>query len=447
MSKLLPVAVCAVLTVGLSAFATDYDRYVDWQFTPVIVNDTNANDNVRHEMDFTKPVHGPWLSNPCYDSATISFITRIKCGAALEYRVKGTEEWSRKWNTSYGMVDYSDVMHAFHLDSLKPGTEYEYRLLTAISGCENYATSINIGRETYTFKTMDPKRDRYSVWVTADLHGSARLCLDPMYERSDAKDADFYVLLGDNVEDRFGNEAMFYITFGFIDDITRIWGTSKPTVFVRGNHDASGLAICDWARFFSTPSGHAYHAFAQGPALFVVLDTNREWQNTPAGREQQGLYIQEQIDFLKTLKRTDMWKKSKFRIVMNHFGVTPKVAESSNVTPELLAELNDSAPQGRIHLFLAGHTHAYSRHDPFDDKLKGVPTDGRKLPQSQVYEEALGKVGFCQVIGKCGEALTIDVAPDKLIVKSHDWSKPGLPLHDACEIKPDGKVVDLPLDK
>ena len=44
------------------------------------------------------------------------------------------------------------------------------------------------GREIYSFRTIDPKRTHYKVWMTADSHGSARQSLDPMVDRTDSAD-------------------------------------------------------------------------------------------------------------------------------------------------------------------------------------------------------------------------------------------------------------------
>ncbi|MBO5681498.1 MAG: hypothetical protein J6T08_07280, partial [Lentisphaeria bacterium] len=62
-----------------------------------------------------------------------------------------------------------------------------------------------MGQEINSFKTLDPQKDNYKVFLTADFHGVARLCLDPMYENSNAKEADFFCFLGDNVEDSMGD--------------------------------------------------------------------------------------------------------------------------------------------------------------------------------------------------------------------------------------------------
>ena len=421
-----------------AAFALNGDgieHYQDWQFNPVTVKDTNAWANVRGQMDFTRPMHGPWLTNPGYDTMTIGFITRVVCGAAVEYREKGTEKFVRQWNTSYGLIDYTDNVHVFFLKGLKPGTEYEYRLVDTMNSFETPYTEIAVGREIYTFRTLDPKRDSYRAWFTADFHGASRLVLDPMYERSGAASADLYFFLGDNVEDRFGSDPLYYITFGFMDDVCRLWGHSKPSVFVRGNHDLNGREFGQWKRFFPRADARNYYTVAQGPVLYVILDPNREWNNTAAAREQYEAYLQEQVAWFRELKKTDQWKQAKFRIVMSHYG-THYDGHDGIVGKYFDEFFNDTTDEGRVHLVMGGHEHRYMRHDPNSFVLKGMPNaPKRKMNVSDQYN-------YCQVILDQCEALTLDVSSDKLVFTSWNWHEQGK-LNDKFEIRPDGSVKDL----
>ena len=162
MKKAILLAAVAASVLGVSAQSV-YTNYYHWQWTPVEVADTNAVNTVRGQMDFTKPIHGPWLLNPAFDSVTICFISRIACGAAIDYREKGQEEFTRVWNTTYGMIDYSSDHHIFHLKGLKPATTYEYRLVTTMDGKRTYYSGIETGREIYTFHTIDPDKRAYKI--------------------------------------------------------------------------------------------------------------------------------------------------------------------------------------------------------------------------------------------------------------------------------------------
>lgn len=234
------VGTLSMLSAADAPAKSVYEQYQDWQFQPVTVTDAESGKNVRNQMDFTVPIHGPWLLNPGKDSITINWITRVPCAAGIQYREKGTEEFTTLWTVRYGQIDYTKDLHTYHLKDLKPDTEYEYRLL---SNSDSYYTpyyqTLSTGREIYTFKTLDPDKKNYKVFLTSDIHGTFRLTLDPMVKATNAMDCDLYFFLGDNVEDNV-TDIRYHTTFGFLDDVGRYWGKTKPTVYLRGNHDLSG---------------------------------------------------------------------------------------------------------------------------------------------------------------------------------------------------------------
>ncbi len=440
------LAVVAALSGAFAAEAENYDKYQDWQWLPVTVADTNAIDNVRFHEDDTVPRHGPWLTLPSETGMTITWISGFRCAGGIEYREKGTEEWTALWPVKYGQIDYSRKVHAFHLTGLKPATEYEYRML---SNRDSYATAyhshVNHGREIHSFKTLDARRDRYRFFVTSDIHGASRLLLDPMIDRSGAEDSDLFFFLGDNVEDHVGDDIEHYITIGFIDDVCRKWGKVKPTVFLRGNHDIWGIDTYKYGDYFPQPDGKTYYAFRHGPVLFVCLDTL--WPaREKLQQEQHVAYLREQADWVRALRKTEAWKTAKFRVAMMH--VAPFPAESdwpSSVFGDLFM---DMSAEGRIHALLSGHLHVYARINPGTSDTRLNAAAGGIKPGSyppKYFAKFMPKEPFPYVQVAChlGEAMTVDVSPEKLVFKSHRTRLLDGALYDAFELYPDGKVVDL----
>ena len=428
--------------------AGHYDKYQDWQWMPVEVADTNAANNVRFQEDDSNPFHGPWLTLPSETGMTITWITTVRCAGGIEYREKGTtNEWQSVWQVRTGQVDYSKDIHFIHLTGLKPATEYEYRIL---SNRDRHATAyhsvVNRGRVTYSFRTIDPKRDHYKVFLTCDLHGTSRLCLDPMIDRSGAGDSDFFFLLGDNVEDRVGDSIRDYITRGYLDDITRKWGTSKATIFLRGNHDIWGRDTYIYGDYFPQPDGKTYYAFRQGPVLFIGLDTL--WRaSEKIQNEQMEAYLKEQADWVRELKKTQMWKGATFRVVLSHVAPFPPGGHDwvANAFNDVFL---DESKDGRIHAFVSGHEHVYARLNPNSNELH-INTAVAKVnpekypPKSFSMRPLPERFPYVQIIGHVVEAMTIDVSPEKLVFKSHNYDFPNGGLFDAFELYPDGTIKDL----
>ena len=417
-----------------------YEQYQDWQFHPVTVKDENSDSNVRNQMDFTVPIHGPWLLNPGKDSITINWITRIPCAAGLQYREKGTEEFTTLWTVRYGQIDYTKDLHTYHLSGLKPNTEYEYRFL---SNCDSYFTpyhgTLCTGREIYSFKTLEPEKKNYKVFLTSDIHGTFRLTLDPLVKATNAMECDLFFFLGDNVEDNV-TDIRYHTTFGFLDDVGRYWGKSKPTVYLRGNHDLSGRQTYQYGDYFPRPDGKTYQAFRQGPVLYIALDTLNAGNKVKLQAEQYKKYIQEQADWIRALKKTDDWKKSKFRIVMAHFPIVDK-----NHFEPIVEVLSDKSSSGKIHGFFAGHYHTYYRVDANSKDIfwpANNPNQKRTYPKHFTAENVLPKP-YTMVTLDVQEGMILEVTPQKLIFKSHKWRTPEGGLRDAFEIYPDGSVKDL----
>lgn len=343
---------------------TDFDHYNDWRFETYRVASTNNGDDVRLHFDMTPPLHGPWLANPGATTMSVAFQSRCNCGAAIEYREKGGEKWIRKWRTRYGLVDYADDLHFFHLKNLKPGTEYEYRFAIASDKYQNAYSTTVVGDKIWSFRTLDPKRGKFKAFVSTDLHGGARLFLDYLYERTGAEDADFYIYLGDNCNDCM-SQPDFYVTTGWLDDTVALWGSYKPTVALRGNHDCWGYnAVNGWARWYERDDGKAYYSFRQGDALFIAFDIPRPYHGTEANKEGTVDYIEEEKAWFAALKKTPDWKETKWHIGMCHYGTRCATAfvDGWRFRDEFSAMLNGDDGSEPIDLMLCGDAHWYLRN-------------------------------------------------------------------------------------
>lgn len=448
----LPVLLAAVSLTALGAAEQNkksvYDKYQVFQHVPVKFEDPAPLDNHRGQLDFTTPQHGPWLTNPKPDGITITWITRAECAGGIEYREKGTETFTRLWPVTYGQIDFVRRIQYFHLTGLKPDTEYEYRLLSNISAYRGSYHGWSVaGKKIYTFRTIAPQKQNYRAFITADMHGAARLCLDPQLDRTGGIDSDFFFFLGDSVETTNGLHIEYYVTFGFLDDITRRYGTAKPTIFLRGNHDIWGRDTYKYGDYFPSPDKKTYQAFRQGPVLFICLDSM--WPATEkVQNDQYNAYLQEQADWVRELKKTDDWKTAKFRVVMAH--VAPVANQGKHLEPYWLDLFQDATPEGRIHIFLSGHMHRYYRINPgtkhitLSNGSKDVKQDAflkyRYLNQGIIPDN----VPYTNVVLHAAEGMTLDVTPGKLIFKSHRWNKIDGGFYDEFAITPDGKVLDNP---
>ena len=445
---LLAAAIAGASVLDAAPVPEAFDHYCDWKFDIFRVDTTNAADEVRLHFDMTQPLHGPWLTNPGVDSMTVSFQARCNCGAAIEYREKGTENWTRRWHLIHGLVDYAADLHSFHLKGLKPGTVYEYRFATASSRFQNAYVDTVVGRETWEFKTMDPARRDFKVFVTGDEHGASRLYLGHQYDRTGAKDADLYVFLGDNVEDTM-SQPDFYVTTGWLDYAVRLWASYKPTILVRGNHDCGGFdAGHGWERWYSHPDHRAYYTVRQGNALFIILDYPALWNSSAANKEGQEQFLAEEYEWLAGIKETKEWKETKWRIVLNHYGTrcATAVCDNWNTRDRFGAILNGDDGKEPIDLLLCGDAHFYIRnlanskeyfHNTKYDrprKVKGkvVNEPWAFKPHKSADPEKVWR--FAEVCSKTVSGGILEIGEKTLKFTDHDYMHPGQPPLDQITI-------------
>ncbi|MBR3707395.1 MAG: hypothetical protein IKM17_00080, partial [Lentisphaeria bacterium] len=186
-----------------------------------------------------------------------------------------------------------------------------------------------------------------------------------------------------------------------------------------------------------------------GSTLFICLDTmwipQTRYAEGGLQAEQIKNYLRKQAEWLKELKKSDDWKKSKFRVVLSHIGLF--ACEGGYLQEYFLPVLNDPTPEGRIHAHIVGHEHLYNRINPGTKEMRIATAFASQKPKQ--HQERMKKfpipdgIVYTQITGNYTEGMTIDVTPDKLIIKSHAWERVGGGLIDACEITPDGKVKDL----
>ena len=283
------------------------------------------------------------------------------------------------------------------------------------------------------------------MFLTSDFHGGSRLILDPMIDRTGgAMDSDLFFFLGDNVEDGNYNNIRFYVTFGFLDDITRRWGSFKPTIFMRGNHDLTGADNYRYGDYFPSPEKTTYQAIRQGSTLFICLDSM--WHAREKVQDEQVTkYLQEQLAWIDELKKTDLWKTAKFRVVMSH--VAPLFSSEGVFMNGLLCEyFNKTSPEDRIHIYLAGHEHCYYRINPGtrEARINADVVNGKNYPPAYIGRTPEDKTApYTLVVLNIAEGMTLDVSDEKLVFKSYRWSVPEGGFCDAFEVYPDGTVKDL----
>ena len=294
--------------------------------------------------------HGPWVSNASDNGMTVAFGSAGNCGAFLEYRPAGTDEWNRlPFERRDGLLIRNRLVHVLHLQGLQPAATYEYRVITL----HPVTLKENIGN-IYTFKTLDPARKEFTFTAFSDLHASVKRISNLL--RQDAlKKSDFLINIGDLLSCACGLESYYK---GFLD-LESKWcqNTGKSLYFVRGNHEQIGTFAGLYQDLLPHPAGKSYYTFRQGDTLFIALDAGNDKPDGDSGLFSNDAMIQEQQEWLKELSKTAEYRHARWRIALIHMPVY-KRRYDSDAAFSLLRLIPETD------LILSGHLHRYFTVEP-----------------------------------------------------------------------------------
>jgi acid phosphatase type 7 len=295
------------------------------------------------------------------DSATLSREVSWQCGTSVQeancfYTEANSGDTLQVAASGHLFVTAGGQCVSYHakMDGLKKGAAYFYRVQTGRHFSEWYRFEV-------AAKTDSAFAFTYIGDVQDNLNGFARELLPEIVERYPT---DFWVFGGDLTErphDQYWNE--FFAA-------TEQFRPTTPIVASTGNHEylkklprfLEERFVYTFPYFVSNrETGKAVFSFRYGDAVFIVLDTNRDFWTLCSQRRW----------FEKALKETE---SAKWRIVVMHHPVFSVRGKKNNVFVRraflpLMEKYN-------VDLVLAGHEHAYARRTT-------VGTD--KMPTTPVY--------------------------------------------------------------
>lgn len=355
--------------------------------------------------------HGPYLQEVTQDGATIVFTTSRKAFSWVELKPHGAAEGEavKHFNSKDGLKEAWNTFSAVRVEALKPGTEYDYRIVSKeMRSFQPYKVVFgdSIATQWHTFSTIDPKKQGASIFITSDMHFDAAK-LEKLLHLADYRTCDAFFYVGDMTSYIEDPEAPFT---SFIDTSVKLFASSIPFEVVRGNHETRGNLARAYSSYFPKKDGKIYGSYLLGDVMIVMLDSGEDKAENHwvyAGLTDYDAYRTEQAEWLKKLVKTEEYKKAKYRIVLSHF---PMVMGQEwkdekewygweDAIRKFLPILNDAD----VDLLVSGHTHRFFFHDR--------NTDGNTFPVlEQGYDSAArlelhdGKVHF-KVIDKDGKVL------------------------------------------
>lgn len=410
--------------------------------------------------------HGPWLSYPDTGAISIGFVTGGgNVGAGIDYRRQGTDDpWQRVWHARAGQLQNQQPQHAIRLTGLTPGESYEYRIVLVNPAIKQFHDQ-NFPREPafrtpqltivsddrFHFQAFSAAAENYVFSLTADLQFSNQVrqrILHNYHNKAGMAQSRFIVVLGDALNDINVFEKSFLD--GVVRPAVELGAQERPWLFVRGNHEWRGVDAPRWGDFLSSPTGSSYFSFRCGEAYYIVLDSGEDRPAVALTHHFTGnnaaelAFMTEQRDWLADVVTRPEFLSAKYRLVLCHAAPYTHASTHMHRMLDMITseQFKGLEPRHRIHLWLAGHTHVYSRSAPRSNELYAFVAPHRKLFSGSDYSFPVittdGPGGAGTIDTSC---ISVAVSAEKLSVCARN--EQGV-VFDRCDILPDGSVIDAP---
>lgn len=308
----------------------------------------------------------PFLTHFDPGKVTVNFLADSATPAAVDYRLKGSAKWERCHELLGGQQRNDRKEHIIHLKNLQPGQIYEYRaVLIPVPHLDS-----EIYSEIFEFTAVPDKFVPFSAFYTSDtqvgIKNRSALFRD-FAKNANANAADIFIHGGD-IANGFPVSSPDVLIGSYINVLAQKQKKSRYFVSVRGNHEYRGNASGDFFKYLSGGTEKSYFSFSYGGVCFIVLDTGETEPRMPRSpdycRNFTGQMMLEQREFLKDVVKSKAFKEAKYKVVLAHapyYAGKYYAHMAENIRTIANGILFGTDKPEKIHLYLAGHTHSYSR--------------------------------------------------------------------------------------
>ncbi|MDD4226506.1 MAG: metallophosphoesterase [Mariniphaga sp.] len=340
----------------------------------------------------------PYLQNPGSDEMTVMWLTHVPARSWVEY---GTDTTNLQLARTFleGVMVANNMIHRVHLNSLRPGTKYYYRVGSQeITRYSSYYKEFGdtVRSDMKIFTTWSDEMRDFRVIVYNDLHSNMAM-FDKLHSLVEDKPYNLVVFNGDCFDDV---EVEGDIVNRLLTYTPRIKSDEVPSIFIRGNHETRGEYSLHLWDYLGRMDGHSYSAFSLGDTRFVLLDCGEDKPDDHREYFNMNDFTQHRIDqtgFLTKELMSDAFAKAAKRILIHHipiFGVT-----SGRFSPcsDLWIPVLKDAP---FHVSLNAHTHRFQviEKDEAENNFPVIIGGGNREPD-----------GTVMILEKNGDKLTIEV--------------------------------------
>jgi|GEM_PF-1061319 len=271
------------------------------------------------------------------------------------------------------------------LTALEPGGRYRYRVRTVRGSAED-------STEPRAFRTLDPRAASMKAAIFNDIHDRLPT-LESLLSHIRPDDFDFTIFNGDMINDPSAANGAEVVIRLWNDYVRLLDGSSKPILFVRGNHEVRGSFRKSLGFLFDLPFLEAdapeadqqwHYALNAGPVHFLMMDTGED--DSPATDPTSykrprfwEAYRRRQTAWLDEHLATASVRDADYRVFVSHIPLHNPAGWYSIVSRD---EWSARVAEAGFDVMLAGHDHAWKflpANRPFTIR-KGPETDTAPIP-------------------------------------------------------------------
>jgi acid phosphatase type 7 len=309
----------------------------------------------------------PYLQEPNPESMTVMWLLNRRDSLSwVEYGV-GDDLTEKAFTDVDGLIDADDHIHKIRLKDLKPGTRYQYRVVSKVIdkfGAYDVRYGETLSSDTFSFTTPEAGQEECACIIFNDIHENMPL-YKTLHGIGSQKPYDFAIFNGD-VMNHLDDESQ--LVDRALRPFAESFGGEVPYVYTRGNHDIRGRFARQLNDYIASPGDSNFYSFDYGPVHFLVMDLGEDKPDDHpeyGGLVSFGPYRAAQREWLTREIETKECKKAAFRVLIAHIPMY-----GTRYTETLCKDLwGDLLNKGKIDLHLAGHTHRYTQIPAGEDKL------------------------------------------------------------------------------
>lgn len=290
------------------------------------------------------------------------------------------------------------TLHKVTVTGLEPGRSYVYRVISQQAETDSRTSKVMYGDYASTkvnkvkepsFTTPSPDRKEFRFAVINDIHGDSALVYD-LFKNCDLDKIDFVVGNGDLVTS-LNNETI--LPQKFLRHAASIFGSSKPLVAARGNHETRGRCAQSFTDYFpSVNDGLPYYAFRYGDTFFIVADCGEDKPDSDIeyyGRAEFDKFREAEAKWLESVIESEEYRSARYHIAFLHI---PPVGErmwhgQSEINRLFLPVFNRAG----LDVMFCGHTHNYRywKPDEYGNSFPVIVNDNETIAITEVTDKGI----------------------------------------------------------